>query len=214
MIRAKQYKPVYGRTQYSSCSVYAGTKAIQQWPKPWNIATGVHAHPTVNVDTAYSVGAAILKSMEGKTSDQHTFRRKDQVVTLGPKSYIKIDGEKYWLINSSSSKDWTLLHIHHVNWSWPSSTNYAATHQICLIPLPCSDNHTSQPLLMPFGFFLDQTSKPMSQIKTVDMSWTGSCNNREDNSCGTMKTGVVRNVKTKVVRTVNTRVIEPLWQEL
>ena len=32
--------------------------------------------------------------MEGKTSDQHTFRRKDQVITIGPKSYIKIDGEE------------------------------------------------------------------------------------------------------------------------
>ena len=38
-------------------------------PSLWNIAAGVHAHPTVNVDTAHSVGAAILKSMVGKTND-------------------------------------------------------------------------------------------------------------------------------------------------
>ncbi len=38
------------------------------------------------------VGAAILKSMEGKTSDEHSFIRKDQVVTLGTKSSVKIDG--------------------------------------------------------------------------------------------------------------------------
>ena len=38
-------------------------------PSLRNIATGVHAQPTVNVDTAHSFGAAILKSMEGKTSD-------------------------------------------------------------------------------------------------------------------------------------------------
>ena len=63
-------------------------------PNLRNIATGVHAHPTVNVDTAHSVGAAILKSMEGKTSDEHTFRRKDQIVTLGTKASIKIDGEE------------------------------------------------------------------------------------------------------------------------
>ena len=63
-------------------------------PSMRNIASGVHAHPTVNVDTAHSVGAAILKSMEGKTSDEHTFRRKDQVVTLGTKSSVKIDGEE------------------------------------------------------------------------------------------------------------------------
>ena len=60
----------------------------------WNIASGVHDHPTVNVDTAHSVGAATLKSKEGKTSDEHTFRRKDQVVTLGTKSSVKIDGEE------------------------------------------------------------------------------------------------------------------------
>ena len=28
-----------------------------------SIATGTHAHPTVNIDTAHSVGAVILKSM-------------------------------------------------------------------------------------------------------------------------------------------------------
>ena len=54
-------------------------------PSMRSIATGLHAHPTVKVDTAHSVGAAILKSMEGKTGDAHTFRRKDQVVTLGTK---------------------------------------------------------------------------------------------------------------------------------
>ena len=61
-------------------------------PSMRNIATGVHAHPIISVDTARSVGAAILKSMEGKTSDEHSFIRKDQVVTLGTKSPIKIDG--------------------------------------------------------------------------------------------------------------------------
>ncbi len=63
-------------------------------PSMRNIASGVHAHPTDNGDTAHSVGAAILKSMEGKTSDENTFRRKDQVVTLGTKSSVKIDGEE------------------------------------------------------------------------------------------------------------------------
>ena len=32
--------------------------------------------------------------MEGRTSDEHTFRRNDQVVTVGTKSSIKIDGEE------------------------------------------------------------------------------------------------------------------------
>ena len=71
-------------------------------------------------------------------------------LSLSVQSHISRSMErKYWLINSSSSKYWSLLHIHQVNWSWPSSTNYAATHHICLIPLSCSENHTSQPLLMP-----------------------------------------------------------------
>ena len=61
-------------------------------PSMRNIATGVHAPPIINIDTARSVGAAILKSMEGKTSDEHSFTRKDQVVTLSTKSSIKIDG--------------------------------------------------------------------------------------------------------------------------
>ena len=51
-------------------------------------------HPTVNVDTAHSVVAATLKSMELETSDEHTFRRKDQVVILSTKSSIKIDGHE------------------------------------------------------------------------------------------------------------------------
>ena len=63
-------------------------------PSLRNITTGVHDHPTFNVDTAHTVGSAILKSVEGKPSDEHTFRRKDQVVTLGTKSSIKIDGEE------------------------------------------------------------------------------------------------------------------------
>ena len=63
-------------------------------PSLRNIATGVHAHPTLNVDTAHTVGSAILKSMEGKTIDEHTFGRNDPVVTLGTKSSIKIDGEE------------------------------------------------------------------------------------------------------------------------
>ena len=63
-------------------------------PSLRDIVTGVYAHHTVNVDTAHSVRAAILKSMEGKKSDEHTFSRKDQVVTLGTRSSINIDGEE------------------------------------------------------------------------------------------------------------------------
>ena len=57
-----------------------------------SIVTGVHAHRTVNVDTAHAVGATILNSMDGRTPDEHTFRRKYQVVTLGTNNSIRIDG--------------------------------------------------------------------------------------------------------------------------
>ena len=76
------------------------------------------------------------------------------------------------LIHSSSFKDSSLLHRHQMNWSRRSSMNYAATYQLCSMHLSCSEKHTSQPMLMPSGFFLDLMFKPMSQIKTVGMSWT------------------------------------------
>ena len=52
----------------------------------------MHAHSTVNVDTAKSAGNAILASMEGTTAADFTFKRSNQVVTLDTKSAVKIDG--------------------------------------------------------------------------------------------------------------------------
>ena len=60
--------------------------------------------PSVNVDTAHSVGAAILRSMEGKTSDEYTFRRKDQVVTLGTKSFIKLLFQRLIIVAQTSDE--------------------------------------------------------------------------------------------------------------
>ena len=57
-----------------------------------SICTGVHAHSTVNADTAKDVGNAIPASMEGITAAHYTFKRSDQVVTLDTKSAVKIDG--------------------------------------------------------------------------------------------------------------------------
>ena len=58
-----------------------------------NICTGVHAHSTVNVDSAAKdVGNAILAGMEGMTVAEYTFKRNYQVITLATKSAIKIDG--------------------------------------------------------------------------------------------------------------------------
>ena len=58
-----------------------------------NVATGVHAHTTVNVDIAKVVGTKILDKMEGKTPAEFSFKRSDQVVTLGSKNTVKINGE-------------------------------------------------------------------------------------------------------------------------
>ena len=48
-------------------------------PSLRSIATGVHAHSTVNVDTAVAVGDMILTSMDGTTPAEYTFKRKNQV---------------------------------------------------------------------------------------------------------------------------------------
>ena len=74
-------------------------------PSLRSIATGVHAHSTVNVDTALEVGDVILKSMDGKSPAEYAFKKKNQVVTLGIKSSVKIDGEQIQLIHSFYSRD-------------------------------------------------------------------------------------------------------------
>ena len=52
----------------------------------WSISTGVHAHPTANVDEAVAVGDMILTQMNGTTPAEYTFQKKNQVLTLGLKS--------------------------------------------------------------------------------------------------------------------------------
>ena len=55
-----------------------------------SIASGINADGRVNVDTAKDVGQGILDSMVGKSVLEHTFRKKDQAVTLNT-SVIKIN---------------------------------------------------------------------------------------------------------------------------
>ena len=43
-------------------------------PSLRSIETGIHVHPTVNVDTAHAVGATILKSMNGRKPDEQAER--------------------------------------------------------------------------------------------------------------------------------------------
>ena len=110
---------------------------------------------------------------EGETSDEHTFRRKDQVATLGTKSSIKIDGKEVQVDPQLLFQ--RLIIVAQTSAELESSFK----HELCSYPpapfdlsLSCSEKHTSQPLLMQFGYLLDLKSKPMSQIKTVDMYWT------------------------------------------
>ena len=62
------------------------------------IWTQLHAHATVNVDTAKVVGSRILDKMEGKTPADFSFKRIDQAVTLGSKNTAKINGENIQLL--------------------------------------------------------------------------------------------------------------------
>ena len=57
-----------------------------------SIATSINADSKANVDTAKNVGDDILKSMIGKRVLEHTFRKKDQAVTLST-SVIKINND-------------------------------------------------------------------------------------------------------------------------
>ena len=50
--------------------------------------------------------------------------------------------------------------------------NYAATQQLCLIYLTCSEKRTSQPLMKPYGVLLDLTSQQTTQMMAVNMAWT------------------------------------------
>jgi len=57
-----------------------------------SISSGVVADRNVNADTAKDVGEKILKSMKGEVVVKHTFKKKDQVVTLAQKAAVKISG--------------------------------------------------------------------------------------------------------------------------
>ena len=58
-----------------------------------NISTGVTADCTVNVDRAKEVGETILKSLVGNNVTEYTFKKKNDLVTMGQKKSIKVDGE-------------------------------------------------------------------------------------------------------------------------
>ena len=93
-----------------------------------NIATGVHAHPTVNVDTAHSVGAAILKSMEGKQVMSTPSGGGTKLSLSAQRNLSRSMERKPRLIHSSSSKDSSLLHRHQMN------SESAFMYELCSYP--------------------------------------------------------------------------------
>ena len=59
-----------------------------------NIATGVTASKEVTANRAQDVGCKILGNMTAQNVVDHTFKKKEQVVTMAEKRSVQIDGEK------------------------------------------------------------------------------------------------------------------------
>ena len=57
-----------------------------------NISTGVHAHSSIDVDQAKTVGKVILNDIKGQCVMEYMFRGKNQAITIDVKSSIKIEG--------------------------------------------------------------------------------------------------------------------------
>ena len=51
------------------------------------------AQERVNAERGREIGVKILESMAGKSTDESTFRKANQAVTLGSRSTVKIKGE-------------------------------------------------------------------------------------------------------------------------
>ena len=58
-----------------------------------NIASGVHAHWSVDVDKAVTVGNTILAGMTGYTPAEYVFKKTNQAITLAVKTSVKIGNE-------------------------------------------------------------------------------------------------------------------------
>lgn len=60
-------------------------------PSLRSITTGIVAEDNVNADKAKEVGEKIPSSLTGKKVYDHSFRRKDEVVTMASKAAVKFD---------------------------------------------------------------------------------------------------------------------------
>ena len=88
-----------------------------------SFATGINAGISGNVDTAKEVGEKILTSMEQQNVLQHSFKKKDQAVTLST-SAVKVN-------NESIQIDPQLLFqkLGMTSWKISSNSNFAAIPQ-------------------------------------------------------------------------------------
>jgi hypothetical protein len=59
-----------------------------------SLSSGLIAEGSVNVDSAKTVGEAILVSMEGMAVSKHKFLKKEQVNNIASCVYVSVDGEK------------------------------------------------------------------------------------------------------------------------
>ena len=96
-----------------------------------SIATGTNDGISVNVDTAKDVGEKILTSMAQRKVLQHSFKKKDQTVTLST-SAVKVNNETMQidprllfqrLITAGSQE------LGMTSWKRSSHSNFAAIHQ-------------------------------------------------------------------------------------
>ena len=62
-------------------------------PSLRSVSTGVHAHTSVNVDKAKTIGDNILASMDGQTTVEYIFKKKDQAITLSKQSSVIVGSE-------------------------------------------------------------------------------------------------------------------------
>ena len=60
----------------------------------FNIANGMTVQEIVNVEKAREIGVKIVESMAGKSTEEFTFRKANQAVTLESRSTVKIKGER------------------------------------------------------------------------------------------------------------------------
>ena len=74
-----------------------------------NIATGVAAQASANVEHAEEIAKSILSSMENETAVEYTFKKKDRVNLLNQIQLLQSTASLFQLIHSFYFSDWLQL---------------------------------------------------------------------------------------------------------